>query len=193
MSQTPGRFDATYFTLHGLWPQPKGNEYCNVADSYVALDKDKRWNELPPVALSNATQSSLSEVMPGTMSSLERHEWIEHGTCFQGGRSQEAYFSRAIALMAQLNASRVRDLFANNIGGTITAAPFKQAFDESFGAGAGDRVLVSCPGPRRLIVQMTIGLVGDIGDSPSLSELIAAAPRIGMGCPYGVVDQVRGQ
>jgi ribonuclease T2 len=192
-SQTPNRFDATHFTLHGLWPQPRGAEYCNVASSYVALDKDGQWDRLPPVALSEATLASLSRVMPGTMSHLERHEWVTHGTCFRGAQSQDAYFARAVALMTQLNASRVRDLFAENIGRTITAEQIKQAFDESFGAGAGDRVRVSCPGSRRSIVQLTIGLVGEIGDSPSLAELIAAAPRTSIGCPSGAVDRVAGR
>lgn len=189
-SQTPNRFDATNFTLHGLWPQPRGAQYCSVASSYIELDKRGEWDRLPPVALSEATSASLSRVMPGTMSHLERHEWIKHGTCFQSAQTQEAYFARAVALVSQLNASRVRDLFAENIGGTITAEQIKQAFDESFGAGAGDRVQVSCPGSRRSIVEMTIGLVGEIGEAPSLAELIAAAPTTRIGCPSGAVDRV---
>jgi ribonuclease T2 len=187
-TQTAERFDATHFALHGLWPQPRGVEYCDVAPSYKEADADGAWSRLPPVALSEETRAALAQAMPGTMSNLERHEWIKHGTCFQGGRSQEAYFARALALMAQLNASRVRDLFAGNIGRTITAAQIKQAFDESFGPGAGDRVRVSCPGSSRRIVEMTIGLVGEIGDNPTLATLIAAAPRTSTGCPSGVVD-----
>ncbi|WP_159730896.1 ribonuclease T [Methylosinus sp. Ce-a6] len=189
-SQTPNRFDATNLTLHGLWPQPRRVEYCNVASSYIELDKNGEWDRLPPVALSAATLASLSRVMPGTMSHLERHEWVRHGSCFRGAQTQEAYFARAVALVSQLNASRVRDLFAENIGGTITAEQIKQAFDESFGVGAGDRVQVSCRGSRRAIVEMTIGLVGEIGDTPSLAELIAAAPTTRIGCPSGSVDRV---
>jgi len=30
-AQNPNEFDATNFTLHGLWPQPNGNSYCQVA------------------------------------------------------------------------------------------------------------------------------------------------------------------
>ncbi|MBB4197228.1 hypothetical protein CCR94_14445 [Rhodoblastus sphagnicola] len=191
-TQTPERFDATHFTLHGLWPQPRGVAYCNVADSYVALDKDHNWDQLPPVALSDDTLSALTEVMPAVASKLERHEWIVHGTCFRDASSQDAYFARAVKLMAQLNASPVRDLFAHNIGGKITADQIKQAFDDGFGAGAGDRVMISCPGSRRLIVEMTIGLVGRIDDNPSLAQLIAAAkPVANVGCPSGVVDAVK--
>jgi ribonuclease T2 len=31
-TQTDGRFDADHLTLHGLWPQPQGLEYCGVAE-----------------------------------------------------------------------------------------------------------------------------------------------------------------
>jgi ribonuclease T2 len=77
------------------------------------------------------------------MSNLERHGWIKYGTCFKG-ESAEAYFSRAIVLMAQLTGSKARELFASHIGSEITNAAIKDAFDESFGGGAGDRVRVSC-------------------------------------------------
>ena len=30
-SATPSGFDATHFTLHGLWPQPRRKQYCNVS------------------------------------------------------------------------------------------------------------------------------------------------------------------
>ncbi len=30
-SQTPGRFDASHFSLHGLWPEPYENVFCGVS------------------------------------------------------------------------------------------------------------------------------------------------------------------
>ena len=33
-SATPSGFDATHFTLHGLWPQPRTKQYCNVSLSF---------------------------------------------------------------------------------------------------------------------------------------------------------------
>lgn len=190
-TQSAGRFDATHFTLHGLWPQPGSNSFCHVSPELVAADKNKEWDKLPAPKLDAATRKSLEEVMPGTASNLERHEWIKHGSCFQG-ESAEAYFSRAIALMAQLNGSQARELFASHIGSEITNAAIKDAFDESFGAGSGDRVRVSCKrdGSRNLIVELTIGLVGEIGEEPSLTELIAASEPTDPGCPRGLVDPV---
>lgn len=189
-TQRPDRFDATHFTLHGLWPR---KQYCDVDSALVAIDKDKRnlWDKLPEPELSEVTRNALSDVMPGTMSLLERHEWIKHGTCFPGGQA-DVYFSRALALMSQLNASRVQQLFAAHIGEEITRDQLKAAFNETFGGGAADRVRVNCKkdAGRNLIVEMTIGLVGDVGADSKLAELIAAAPETDPGCPRGVVDRV---
>jgi ribonuclease T2 len=60
-TQRHDRFDATHFTLHGLWPK---KQYCNVDRHIVAADKDNRWNGLPEPELSDATRHALSEVMP---------------------------------------------------------------------------------------------------------------------------------
>ena len=190
-TETPDRFDATHFTLHGLWPQPMSNIYCDVSSDLRLADKNSEWDRLPEPNLSDATREKLSEVMPGTQSKLERHEWIKHGTCFPADSADE-YFSRAIALIEQLNGSKARDLFAANVGAEISGKAIRDAFDESFGDGAGDRVRIACQrdGKRNLIVELTIGLVGEIGDQPQLSELIAASEPTDPGCPGGIVDAV---
>jgi ribonuclease T2 len=188
-TQTDARFDATHFALHGLWPQPRARAYCSVAPDLAAADRNHRWDRLPAPDLTSETRRELERVMPGTMSFLERHEWIKHGTCF-GGEPPEAYFARAIALVDQLNASSARTLFAENIGSEITSASIRAAFDRSFGPGSGDRVRVSCQrdGRRNLIAEVTIGLAGPIGEAPSLARLIAASPPTDPGCPRGLVD-----
>ncbi len=191
-TQSADRFDASHFTLHGLWPQPRARAYCRVPPDLVAADRNREWDRLPTLDLTSGTRRELERVMPGTMSNLDRHEWIRHGTCF-GGEPPEAYFTRAIALMDQLNASRARALFAGNIGSEITSASIRAAFDASFGPGAGDRVRVSCDrdGGRNLVAELTIGLVGEIGADPSLGPLMAAAaPSREPGCPSGFVDPV---
>jgi ribonuclease T2 len=190
-TQTPDRFDATHFTLHGLWPQPRRNAYCDVPPEMSLADKDGDWDRLPEPKLSDATRQRLARVMPGTQSNLERHEWIKHGTCFHADSADE-YFSRAIALVDQLNASKAQGLFASNVGGEITGKAIRDAFDESFGEGAGDRVRVSCKRirGRNLIVELTIGLAGEIGDEPSLANLIAGSAATDPGCLGGGVDTV---
>jgi ribonuclease T2 len=190
-TETPNRFDATHFTLHGLWPQPRRNAYCDVPPEMSLADKNGDWDQLPEPKLSDATRQKLAQVMPGTQSNLERHEWIKHGTCFHADSADE-YFSRAIALVGQLNASKAQGLFASNVGGEITGKAIRDAFDESFGEGAGDRVRVSCKRirGRNLIVELTIGLVGEIGDEPSLADLMAASAATDPGCPGGAIEAV---
>ena len=147
-------------------------------------DKNGDWDQLPEPKLSDATRQKLAQVMPGTQSNLERHEWIKHGTCARAD-SADAYFSQAIALMDQLNSSKAQGLFASNVGGEITGKAIRDAFDESFGEGAGDRVRVSCKRirGRSLIVELTIGLAGEISDEPSLADLIAGSAETDPGVP----------
>jgi ribonuclease T2 len=185
--QSRTRFDASNFSLHGLWPT---GEYCDVSAKIEQLDRDGRWSALPPVELPAELQKTLDDVMPGTRSQLERHEWIKHGTCY--GADETPYFSAATQLLAALNASKVRDLFAANIGKTLTRDQIREAFDDSFGRGAGQRVRIACDddGKRRIISEITIGLWGAPGDAPNLGKLIRAARPTDGGCIGGIVDAV---
>lgn len=190
-AQTANGFDAANFTLHGLWPQPNGNFYCGVKTSDRANDKPDRWKDLPPVNLDAATRQELDQVMPGTRSDLERHEWIKHGTC--SGMGQQAYFSAALTLARTVNASPVRDLFVQNIGGTLTSEQIRGAFDAAFGQGTGDRVRISCAkdpsNGRRMIGEITVGLAGPLGTESKLADMMLASAATGKaGCPQGVID-----
>ncbi|RUU05059.1 ribonuclease [Mesorhizobium sp. USDA-HM6] len=192
-AQNPNEFDASHFTLHGLWPQPNGNFYCQVSASDKANDNPAHWGDLPAVDLDANTRAELDQVMPGTASKLERHEWIKHGTCY--GKSQQEYFSDALNLTRAVNASPVRDLFTKNIGKQLTSDQVRDAFDKAFGAGAGNRVRVSClvdpSSGRRLIGELTLGLSGPIGPDSKLADLLmASAPTGKAGCPKGTVDAI---
>ena len=181
------RFDASNFSLHGLWPR---DEYCDVPSTIEQLDRDGRWQQLPPVSLPTELQKTLDQVMPGTRSQLERHEWTKHGTCY--GTDEASYYAAATALLAQLNASKVRDLFADSIGKPLTQAEIRTAFDDSFGSGAGQRVRVACEddGSRLIISEITIGLFGAVNDKTRMSDLIRAARPTDGGCEGGIVDPV---
>ncbi|CAN7376500.1 ribonuclease T2 family protein [Rhizobium sp. LjRoot258] len=188
-TQTKDRFDATNFSLHGLWSMRK--EYCDVSGSLRTADKNGDWRKLPEVELSTATRAALEKIMPGTQSGLERHEWIKHGSCTR--MSADDYFATSVRLIDELNASAVRDLFAASIGKALTAEAIKAAFDKSFGPGAGDRVKMSCRragGGDRVISELTIGLSQDAtsDDKASLRDLIQGAGRTSFGCDEGVVD-----
>lgn len=186
-SQSRDRFDATRFTLHGLWPR---DEYCGVSDRDEATDRDGRWSALPALDLSPALRRDLDTRMPGALSQLDRHEWTRHGTCFPG--DAEAYFTGALALLDQLNASTVRDLFAGNIGKRLTQRQIRAAFDAGFGRGTGDRVRIACDddGDRTLVTELTLGLWGTIDATPDLAALLAAANPTSGGCSAGLIDPV---
>ena len=189
-SETLDRFDASHFTLHGLWPQPRRREYCNVSQSLIDADKKGDWQALPSVDLVAETRARLAIAMPGTQSFLERHEWIRHGTCYGG--DAETYFSEALSLIDVVNSSAVQALFAANVGQEITVAAVKGAFDTAFGTGAGERVRLACKrdGSRRLITEITIGLGAWPDGNNTLADLIKASSTTDPGCPGGTVDPV---
>src|SRR5690606_18904502 len=97
-----------------------------------------------------------------TQSGLERHEWTRHGSCY--GTDAEEYYADALDLLLALNTSGVAELFAGNIGRKITLQQVREAFDTTFGPGAGERVSMECApdGNRTIITELTIGLTGTI-------------------------------
>jgi ribonuclease T2 len=187
-SQTADRFDASHFTLHGLWPQRV--DYCDVSRTDQLADREGDWPALPAPELSKANAAKLREVMPGTQSGLERHEWLKHGTCY--GEPADAYFADALALLEAVNASAVRDLFARSIGKELTQKQVRDAFDVAFGKGAGLRVRLACErdGNRRIITELTIGLTGQITAPADYRRLTMAARPTNGGCDAGIVDPV---
>ncbi|TNB46772.1 ribonuclease [Martelella lutilitoris] len=187
-SQTEARFDASRFSLHGLWPM--GENYCGVDAKPRKLDEAGDWLALPALDLDAGTRRLLDTVMPGTQSGLQRHEWIKHGTC--SGMDAERYYARSIALMEDLNMSAVADLFAENLGQYVSSEAIMHAFDEAFGRGAARRVKMKCrtdDDGRLLITELTIGLGGDYADNRSLGELIQSAGGTSFGCAGGIVDR----
>ncbi|ASW07058.1 ribonuclease [Rhizobium sp. 11515TR] len=190
-NQSSDNHDATNFSLHGLWPMRQ--EYCDVSEDLKQADRGRDWKDLPAVQLSQDVKVKLDKAMPGTQSGLERHEWIKHGTCTK--LSADQYFSIAAGLIAELNTSAVRDLFAQNIGKELDAESIKAAFDQSFGEGANARIKMSCRrvGDVRMISELTIGLSEDAidpqqGNEPRLAKLIQGAGSTAFGCDRGVVD-----
>lgn len=189
-NQRPNSFEATNFTLHGLWPQPRNNEYCDVSSRDMWASRDGRWRDLPALDLTIAQRRELDEVMPGSQSGLDRHEWIKHGTCY--GADQREYFADSLDLMLALNTSDVVELFAGNIGKRITLAQIRAAFDASFGRGTGERVAIDCveDGNRILITELRIALTGEITGPDDMGDLMLAANPLDSECRSGQVDAV---
>lgn len=191
-TQTKKRFDATHFTLHGLWPQPGSNIYCGVSDAEIALDKKGRWRQLDVERISQSLWDQLKIVMPGTMSSLHKHEWVKHGTCYD--KSIEKYYEDSLWLMEKINTSKLQSFFQNNIGNEVSGDEIRPEFEKSFGAGSGDRIRISCKrdqnSNRQIITEITLGLSGKIGSDGDINTLILASSKTDPGCPKGIIDPV---
>lgn len=190
-TQTTERFDARNFTLHGLWPQPGSNIYCGVSEAEIARDKDGRWRDLETERIAEPIWQELRTVMPGTQSGLHKHEWVKHGTCYDG-KDIDAYYADSLKLMRWLNQSSLRWRFEAAIGQQLTGKDIREAFNRDFGRGAGDRIRISCKrdrdSDRNLIVELTLGLAGDIGSATNLADLVEGAPETDPGCPAGIID-----
>lgn len=188
-SQTEQRFDAKNLVLHGLWPQ--NTEYCNVSNDLKRLDKDKRWSELPPINLSEATRNELAVKMPGFASGLHLHEWYKHGTCYS--ESPEEYFQESIVLLDQINNSSVRDLFVRNIGNSLSSNEIRNQFDEAFDDGAGSKVQVQCQRDidedrNNMVVELQVNLKGNIQPNTPIGSLLQAGQTVPAGCTQGEID-----
>lgn len=189
-TQTGDRFDATHFTLHGLWPQPQSLKYCGIPASERATDERRRWEALPWLNLKAETRRQLDMAMPGTASGLERHEWVRHGSCF--GSDAETYFRTALALLEQVNQSQLRETLAVRVGETVTASQLKNAFEQSFGPGAGRALGLRCSrdGTRKLISEIRIKLGHPVTDSTRLKDALDLSSPASSNCNAGVVDRV---
>ena len=169
--QTNKRYDAVNFALHGLWPEP---QFCSRV-RYQNVP-DKLWK-------------AMRIAMPGTQSGLHKHEWEKHGTCYSEGPTR--YYADAIRLTLAFNKTPLQDLFADNIGKRLSSREIRAAFDEAFGRGAGDRVLVHCvrDGGRQLIQELRIAMRGDLRTT-NFPVLLKQARAQKQGCRGGIVDAV---
>jgi len=191
-SQREGRRDADHFSLHGLWPQPRDNVYCDVPNELEQASKRGRWRDLPALDLSEKTRDELSSLMPGYRSFLHRHEWYKHGTCMKG--TPQTYFEISNHLLNDLNQTGLRDLFARNIGKEISAREIQAAIRQAYGDAASERVTVSCnrDGGRTLIDELKISYAFDPAtvDFNDIGVLLAEAQSLPIGCKSGIVDPV---
>ena len=131
-SETPNRQDAHAFSLHGLWPQ--SGSYCGVTAAQKSNDQAGKWSLLPAVTLQASTEAALRIEEPGTQSYLERHEWIEHGTC--SGLSQQDFFAPTLAMLDGINASNLGSTVAANVGGRVTLSQLQNAAALDYGTYA---------------------------------------------------------
>jgi ribonuclease T2 len=182
-SMKKGDFASSHFVLHGLWPQPRSNQYCNISKKQIGMDKNKQWSRLDRLNLEPKVREELKKYMTGYNSNLHLHEWVKHGSCY--GTDASRYYSDAINLLTQINSSKVQEYFVKNIGKSIKLKDVRAIFDNEFGKGAGEHLNFVCN--KGLITELWISIGG--GDS-SLKELLKSGDRPKSRCHKGIVDAV---
>lgn len=174
--ETAASPEARQLSLHGLWPQPRGYEYCIGDVQERARERDAgehgRWQELPDPGLSDDALRKLRAVMPGVQSQLERHEWAKHGTCY--GASPDVYFTRAAELVDEVNSSAVGTLFAGNLGKSLSADQILNAFVQAFGSEASTALHITCKSGG--ILQLDLYIAGGVTTGDALSKMMARPP-----------------
>lgn len=167
------------FVLHGLWPQPSSEQYCDVPKRTA----DRQSVDLPPdVAKTLESMMSDSRVMAS-------HEWFAHGTC--SGLNPPEYFGVATTLAAQAG-TVLNPMFAKSAGKQLPPRVVRERFDAVFGRGAGDRVSLTCrdiDGRGTLVYEVRLSLpaVADLRGEESLGDALGRGPAVPAGCGKGLV------
>lgn len=165
------------FVLHGLWPQPSSEQYCDVPKR--TPDKSRA-----PVPLPDDLKTKLRSMMSDS-ALMTTHEWYAHGTC--SGVTPSEYFGVATVLAKE--ATAVLDpLFARSSGRLMSSRSVREALDGRFGAGAGARAMLACRDLRdrgSVVYEVRLSLppVARLRqDAPSLRDALAGAPAVPPGC-----------
>jgi ribonuclease T2 len=171
--------------LHGLWPQPRENQYCDVPKAVADRARNTHGSDMPSVEIDEDVRNSLQPLM-SDVAAMTSHEWYAHGTC--SGVTPDAYFGDAAALALEVR--KVLDpVFAAGIQ-RISASTVRELFDEEFGSGAGARVGLTCSnviGEGNVIFEVHLSLppVVDLrsaGSTLPLGDLLTEGPPIREGC-----------
>jgi ribonuclease T2 len=177
--------------LHGLWPQPAEKQYCGVPKEIAERAGDLHGHHMPSVDMADDVRDTLQS-MVSDASIMAPHEWYAHGTC--SGVAPDTFFGDATALTEQ--ARKVLDpMFTEAEGGRIQLSAVRDTFDAEYGAGAGERVRLSCrnvTGQGSVVYELHLSLppVTELrtpNGTLSLKDLILKGPPLGPGCRHASV------
>jgi len=185
---------ASRLSLHGLWPNAdrNGDGRMDAADDYclppesrpraVALDKGD-WRKLPAVALPSALQLRLAVIMPGTASSLERHQWIKHGTC--SGLSAQRYFAAAVALTEAVAETELGSYISARAGEEVIRSDVLAALAAEFGKSSTRALQLMCRKVKGAAVlsEIRLRLRADAVEAPLSSRSLDTARKMKGNCP----------
>jgi ribonuclease T2 len=167
----PGVYQASNFTLHGLWPN---KDACHTNFGFCKGEKKSvDFCQYDPVPISSKLKRELAEVMPSVSSGtcLERYEWYKHGLC-QTQWDAEEYFSISVRLTKEFNRAAAT-VMAESVGDSVKEADFFAAIDSAFGPNAHKRLQLKCQ--KGDLVDVYIKLPRQIGKDASLRDLIQKA------------------
>lgn len=177
--------------IHGLWPQPYENNYCEAPEDDKLAAERGDIDHLPPIDIAKSTLDQLAPYY--SRQENMAYEWLKHGTC--SGVSQEEYFRDIEDLFAQV--SKILDpVFQSAAGGQLQADVIRRRLDAALGNRAGSRLKLTCvkaqgvSGDVILEVELSLPRVEDLrrdGALKPLKELLRHAPKIDGGCPGGIV------
>lgn len=167
--------------LHGLWPQPSSEQYCDLPKRSA----DRKSVELPAEMRNNLRDLMSDETF------MSSHEWYAHGTC--SGVSPAEYFDIAATLTREAN-QVLNPMFAKAGGKRLSPQAVRDAFDSAFGRGAGQRVALTCrdlsgQGPVVYEVRLSLPTVVNLRaeQTLSLADSLRKGPVIPPGCGKGRV------
>lgn len=170
------------FVLHGLWPQPSTEQYCDVPKG--TPDRSRK-----PVPLPKDLEANLKSMMSDS-AIMTTHEWYAHGTC--SGVTPPEYFGIATTLANQAN-DVLDPLFAQSSGRRVTSRAVRDAFDTRFGKGAGTRIGLVCKDNRgegsvAFEVRLSLPPVTQLQkNSSSLGDALREGPAVPPGCGQALV------
>lgn len=181
--------------LHGLWPQPATEQFCDVPKTLAERARNPGSTDLPALNLPPDLQTDL-QAMLSDSAIMTPHEWYRHGTC--SGVAPEVYFRHAVTLAEQ--AGKILDpvfqqASAAGQDGRLSLDAVRDRFESEFGNGAGGRVSLTCSevhGREILVYEVHLSLppVADLGavqEPLSLGDLLVKAPELSAGCRLGRV------
>lgn len=168
----PNVYQATNFTLHGLWPNKLSQ--CSTHYGYCGSVCKRPGGSMcnyPALVLTADTRTDLAGVMPSVNagSCLQRHEWWKHGTC--SGMLTDDYFELAAALTRQFNEAGMAALMENNLDGTVAVEEFLTTVDSAFGPGTRNLLDLDCKSDN--LTEVRIKLPKDVALGSTLEDLLS--------------------
>ena len=170
--------------LHGLWPQPRSNEYCNIDKKIVYLDKNKRWNALPKLNLDSNIVELMKEYMPGYFSNLQRHEYFKHGSCYSNNPNE--YFKDALVLTKEAD-NTLGEFLRDNIGRNISFVTLQRYAVKTISPYIKYKLSMHCKDGKLNEIWISIK-----GKGSYLEDLVKDAKRIRTKCLNAYVTPSKG-